>query len=221
MPHLRLLPRRFCWTKYGSEAGESVNQILARKERERVSNGGTFLWGIGNSVAPGVRRLLELEHEPAVVFSPMRASAKPADARPETIVRWREARGLDGRNWQIPPGSVVTSRATSTPSKRKKTHYALVCRSDAPLESLTPAGMLIFETLRNLESGSPLGYSQVTSVVEHDPTMAASGLDYRVGFVAALVFPYFVELGAPEFFGGCPATSSSWPGAQPDLSPAW
>lgn len=215
------LPRRFCWTKYGSEAGESVDQILMRKEQERVSNDGIFLWGIGNSVAPGVRRLIELESEPVVVFSPMRASAKQVDARPETVVRWRDAKGLDGRSWQIPSGSVVTSRATSTPTKQKKAHYALVCRANVPLKCLVTAEVLVFEALRNLESGNPLGFSQVTSVVEHQPALAPSGLNYHVGFMAALVFPYFVELSTPEYLDGRRVVPTAWPDIQRDLSPAW
>ena len=29
-----LLPTHFCWTRFGTEAGESVAHILARKERD-------------------------------------------------------------------------------------------------------------------------------------------------------------------------------------------
>src|SRR4051812_14384368 len=105
VPHLKL-PARFCWTKFGSEAGESIAEILARKEWERASNGGVFLWGIGNSVGPGIRRLVSLEPAPLAVFSPMRSAAKSADAAPSHVVRWREAVDLNGNSWEIPEGSV-------------------------------------------------------------------------------------------------------------------
>jgi hypothetical protein len=214
--------RRFCWTKFGSEAGESVEQILARKEHERVANDGLFLWGIGNSVAPGIRRLVALESRPTVVFSPMRAAAKAADVRPERVVRWREATGLDGRKWPIPAASVVTSRGTSALARAKKSHYALVCKAEAPLQALVSPSELAFAAMRNLESGNPLGFSQVTSIVELKGEVAESGPRYQVGFLAALVYPYFVELSAPEYMDGKPvAAGTGWPQAQPELSTAW
>ena len=87
------LPSRFCWTKYGSEAGESVDTIFRRKEQERLANRGIFLWGIGNSVGPGMRRLVEMEKAPMVVFSPMKTAAKRADARPAALRGIPRARG--------------------------------------------------------------------------------------------------------------------------------
>ena len=47
-----LLPDLFCWTKYGTEAGEDIGAILERKESERLASGGTFLWGVGNAIGP-------------------------------------------------------------------------------------------------------------------------------------------------------------------------
>jgi hypothetical protein len=47
------LPEAFVWTRFGTEAGQTIDRILARKEAERIANGGLFLWGIGNSVATG------------------------------------------------------------------------------------------------------------------------------------------------------------------------
>src|ERR1700728_56037 len=34
------IPDRFCWTRFGTEAGESIEHILNRKEEERLANGG-------------------------------------------------------------------------------------------------------------------------------------------------------------------------------------
>jgi hypothetical protein len=192
------IPQRFCWTKFGAEAGERVDDILARKERERMANGGVFLWGIGNSVAAGIKALVRLEKEPTVIFSPMRAKAKGHDTHPARVVIWRSARGIDGDFWSIPSGSTVTSRGESSAGSAKRLHYALVCRSDASLLINSHSNLsLDFGSISNLLSGSPLGFSQVTSVVDYRDTSGGSGPLYAVGFSARLVYPYFVELSDP------------------------
>lgn len=214
MTSIHPLPRRFCWTKFGSEAGESVDQILARKEQERVSNGGLFLWGIGNSVAPGIRRLVGLESSPLVIFSPMKSAPKAIDAKPERVVRWREAADLSGVRWPLPAGSIVTSRGGSA-LKAKRAHYALVCKAEGPLTRGVCTTALPFLSMRNLESGNPLGFSQVTSVVEMKDGDASQGPRYPIGFVAALTYPYFVELTGPELIESGPGPAAGWVSAQP------
>lgn len=199
------MPRRFCWTKYGAEAGEDIESILRRKESERLANDGVFLWGIGNSVGPGVRRLVELEETPTVVFSPMKAAPKQADVRPVSVVTWSRAFDLNGSEWAIPPGSTVTSRGASSRQK-KRIHYALVCRSDMPLQTSDRNASIQFAALRNLESGNPLGFSQVTAVVERVECDGERDLAYPVGFAATLVFPYFVCLAEPKELGKEPAS---------------
>lgn len=42
----RSTPEVFCWSKMGPESGETLDQILRRKEIERVANGGFFAWGL-------------------------------------------------------------------------------------------------------------------------------------------------------------------------------
>lgn len=186
------LPSRFCWTKYGVESGEPLDEILARKERERQANGGVFLWGVGNCVTGGIRALVRQEKEPVVVFSPMRAKPKGVDVAPAAVVTWHAARSaLTGEAWAIPPGSTIISREA-------KRHYALVCRTDVPLRLDGSWRTLCFGQLRNLVSGAPLGYSQVTSVVEHHPTGTGVGPMYPIGFAARLVHPYFIELSNRE-----------------------
>lgn len=191
------LPKRFCWTKFGAESGESFEEILARKEQERHTNLGIFLWGIGNSVAPGLRVLIQSEGCPRVVFSPMRSPAKMIDISPSAVVEWVRAIGLGGQEWNIPSGSTVTSRAYSSTAGAKKKHYALVCHSDKPLGQDTRQLELDFGNLRNLNSGGPLGFSQVTSVVQTLEKPPATGPRYPVGFIAELVYPYFLELSEP------------------------
>lgn len=193
------IPLRFCWTKFGTESGEVIEEILARKDSERLKNDGIFLWGIGTSVAPGIRELVRLERKPMAIFSPMRSKPKSIDSEPESVVVWRKARKLDGVEWRIPSGSTVISRAGSGRGTRKRLHYALVCRSEVPLQIGVSQTEVRFSALSNLLSGSPLGFSQVSSVVTHDPRIvdAGGGPVYAIGFLAHLVYPYFIELFDP------------------------
>ena len=194
---MRTIPQRFCWTKFGTEAGETIGEILARKEQERSINGGTFLWGVGNSIAPGIRELVRVERRPLALFSPMRAKPKSIDTSPGSVVLWRSARTLDGTMWRIPSASVVTSRGAMPTGEAKRTHYALVCNSDGPITSAEVSEEIRMSSLANLVSGAPLGYSQVTSVVHRKKPHSSSGPTYQVGFWAKLIYPYFVALGSP------------------------
>lgn len=191
-----MLPKHFCWTRFGTEAGEKIDSILARKEQERMATGGLFLWGIGNSVGPAIRDLIRLEERPMVLFSPMRSKPKAIDVAPAGLTVWSEALDLDGRDWPIPQGVKVTSRQGSETGRTKRSHYALVCRSSTPLKAhdLTT---LRYEELVNLQSKNKLGASQVTAVVEKLTQGTAECTTYPVAFMAELVFPYFVKLGAP------------------------
>jgi len=193
------VPSAFCWTKFGPEAGETVDSILQRKDREREANNGTFLWGIGNSVAPGIQALVRRETSPRVVFSPMRAKPKAIDIAPTQVVQWNGARRIDGAEWPIPRGSRVTSRGWSGKGAVKRVHYALVCQSDTPLSAANGAAVQLHSaSLSNLVSGSPVGYSQVTSIVGYGGSASKEGTRYSVGFWAQLIFPYFVELFDPS-----------------------
>ncbi|MDP3888201.1 hypothetical protein [Hydrogenophaga sp.] len=191
-----MLPKHFCWTRFGTEAGEKIDSILARKEGERLVTGGMFLWGIGNSVGPAIRDLIRLEERPMVLFSPMRSKPKAIDVAPTGLTVWSEALDLDGRDWTIPEGVKVTSRQGSETGRTKRSHYALVCRSSSPLTALDLAS-LRYEELVNLQSKNKLGASQVTAVVEQLARGATECTTYPVAFMAELVFPYFVKLGGP------------------------
>ena len=191
-----MLPKHFCWTRFGTEAGEKIDSILARKEQERLATGGMFLWGIGNSVGPAIRDLIRLEERPVVLFSPMRSKPKAIDVAPSGLTVWSEALDLDGRDWPIPEGVKVTSRQGSETGRTKRSHYALVCRSSSPLSALNLAS-LRYEELVNLQSKNKLGASQVTAVVEQLAQGTADCTTYPVSFMAELVFPYLVKLGGP------------------------
>jgi hypothetical protein len=174
-----------------------VGSILRRKEDERLATGGMFLWGIGNSVGPALRELVRKEQRPKVVFSPMRSKPKAIDAAPSTVWAWSSAVGIDGNDWAIPDGLSVLSRGAGESGRAKASHYALVCRTDKPLEEVGE-GEVIYETLVNLISKNRLGHSQVTAVVSRNAATALTQeTRYPVGFVAELVYPYFIKLGDP------------------------
>jgi hypothetical protein len=191
------LPEVFCWTRFGTESGEAIEDIVARKERERIANGGVFLWGIGNSIAPAVRELVRSTSSPYVAFSPMRSKPKSIDVSPPSLITWTGATTLNGDEWKIPEGSRVVSRGTGEGQRAKTSHYALVCQSSEPLALDSGAGDLVYEALVNLLSGTKLGHSQVTAVVRRASAGVANPTTYSVALVAKLVFPYFVRLHSP------------------------
>lgn len=191
-------PQRFCWTRFGTEAGETVESILARKERDRIQSGGIFLWGIGNSVGPAIQELVRIEREPQVIFSPMRSKPKEIDVSPSGLFVWTRASTLNNEDWPIPTGLEVVSRATTAAGEHKSGHYALVCKSEAPLKIRRGDAEIYFDDLENLLSQNKLGHSQVTAVVRHRPGRKSSGAAYPIGFAARLAYPYFVHLHDPE-----------------------
>lgn len=147
------LPSAFCWTKFGTEAGESVDEIFARKEIERQRNEGIFLWGIGNSVGPSMLELVDLVVEPTVIFTPIVSQPRPSDAAPAAVVSWRSAIGLDGSEYSLPSHSIVTSSAGVGASKER--HYALVCSRQVPIGD-AEGGWIDSRGVRNLRTGRPV-----------------------------------------------------------------
>ena len=213
------LPDYFVWTRYGTESGEAAESILARKEQERQAADGIFLWGIGNSVGPSVRKLLaSLEgREPYVVFSPMLAAPRPADVSPAEVVAWQSARGLDEQEWEMPPGTLVTSRAGSA-GVGKSRHYALVCKRTEALRANDSGDRFEIADLTNFATGNPVGHSQVTAVV-HRTGRSTDG-PYIAAVVAKLTFPFVVELSDPVALDEVwPASSLNKPAKRPRQLP--
>jgi hypothetical protein len=190
------LPDHFCWSRFGTEAGESIEQILGRKEAERIETGGIFYWGIGSSVGPGLVELIRRQPDPEVLFSPIKSRPRLEDASPRLVVRWRSGKALDGAQVELPEAVCVTSRA----AKLDETglHYALVCASAEPLR-FCDQGRLRFSELRNLRNSSRLGASQVTAIVSRVAHgQLGQEAEYVVALRARLVAPYFVRLSDPE-----------------------
>ncbi len=187
-----LLPAAFCWSKFGTEAGEAASSIVDRKDRERELNEGVFLWGIGSSIRPSLSLLLDLVDDPEVVFTPMLSAPATRDVRPGIVGRWNSAVGIDGSDFRIPEYSLVTSGSPSGTTPRR--HYALVCERSEPLQIAPDEGWLDDDAVRNLRSGSRVGSSQVTSVVRSD-TRRSERRRYRIAFRARLRPPYLLQLG--------------------------
>lgn len=191
-----MLPRVFCWSKFGTEAGEQIGRIIERKERERRFNNGTFLWGIGNSIRPSLIRLLEECSKPEVLFTPMLSRPSDVDVSPSAVVLWREAVGIDGSSYEFPRFTAVTSRKPGGSGPGR--HFALVCRSDRSLEGAAPSAMTFNAgSVTNLLTGNSVGSSQVTSVVQYGVGQRVGTRDYTVAFRARLEYPYLVTLRSP------------------------
>jgi hypothetical protein len=188
------LPRQFCWTRFGTEGGESIQSTIARKESERVSSG-IFLWGIGAAIGKSLRALLALEPNSIVVFSPMLSNFRDKGANRDFPVVWSEAFGLEGEPWQIPEGVGCSSRGSIGKGLKRK-HYALVCRSDTPLQLISDGAPRIdMLALRQLGQKSMVDGSQATAVVEQ--VAPPTDPRYRIAMIAELAPPYLVELRAP------------------------
>ncbi len=179
----------------GTEAGETLESILDRKEQERQATGGVFLWGIGNSVGAAVEALVRLSPEPEVLFSCTKTEARLVDATPDRRVVWTGAVTISGLRYRPPAGTRVMGGVID--ARKLPPRYALVCMSDLPLHP-TDHGSLRMGELRNLLTGRRVGASQVTAVVERVEAGEASNVgDYVVRLRARLVAPYFVRLVEP------------------------
>jgi hypothetical protein len=189
------IPDCFCWSRFGTEAGQSIERILVRKEDERSANDGIFLWGIGNALGPSVRALIEKKLTPQVLFSPIKSTPRGQDVTPQTVVAWSCGITLSGKLYTLPKHSIVTSSYNmSSPTKR----YALVCYSNTPLIPLrSTARTIAIGELVNLLSGRPVGSSQVTAVVRREASPPKAGPYYDISISANLVPPYFIELQKP------------------------
>ena len=185
-------PDSFCWSKFGTEAGEPVEQILARKEQERLRNAGVFLWGIGTSIRPSLRALLSVTNSPNILFTPMLSKPARIDVAPDAVAVWTAAIGMDGSTYEIPKHSTVSSRFAPG---RQRRHFALVCSSDTEISNDSVKGQHLYRSeLRNFLNGTELGASQVTAVVRRVATARRMERPHRVAFSATLAYPYLVEL---------------------------
>lgn len=189
------LPSCFCWSRFGTEAGQRIEDIIERKEEERIANGGVFLWGIGNALGPSMKELVRRTKKPEALFSPIKSTAKVNDAEPTALAMWMIGETLEGAPYILPTYSLVTSRYD--PSSPKQTHYALVCWSQEPLSVSRLLGTLNAGALCNLLTARRVGASQVTAVVQRHVTNQVPGRQYDIAMRVSLTYPYFVALKSP------------------------
>jgi hypothetical protein len=183
----------FVWTKMGVESGEGLEQIVRRKEAERVEGNGQFWWGIGSSLGSAVRKAARAQGGTLpVLFSVMLAKAKPADSAPELVWRWTGWEDEAGRIHTIPPHAKVISRGAAA----KDRHYALVCHSDVPL-ALTRGGERFDPARCCTLSGKVPGASEVTALLRGNADTRDDG-PYEVCFRTVLVEPWAVKLVRPN-----------------------
>ncbi len=173
-----------------------MDHILARKEKERIANGGLFIWGIGNAVGPSIRELLRRSARPEVLFSPIKSVPKLRDVSPPAVAAWVAGEGLDGASFLLPKHSIVTSRFDL--SSPPQVHYALVCFSERPLIVRHSDEKIEFAAITNLLTGRRVGASQVTAVVQPRPAQQHQKIKhYDVAIRAELAYPYFLRLSNP------------------------
>ncbi|WP_174967840.1 hypothetical protein [Burkholderia lata] len=211
------VPDIFCWTKMGTEAGQTLDAIIRRKELERIAGNGVFAWGIGNSLGTSVdlARQMRPGGRVDVLFTPMKSAPKQADVTPSQTFLWLNSIERDGRIASLPEHLLITSRG----GEGKRTHYALLCHSDSSIEDDALEHYIYAESARNLASSNRIGPSQVTSMVRYgSDAVSLDGAPYKVAFRAALHQQGFLKLVNPVLLDGaiaalyrqaCAATTAS------------
>lgn len=184
-----------CWSRMQAEAGQGLEAIIERKELERRAGAGSFLWGVGNAPAVVASVLSRANIPVRAVFSVMKSRPKLVDVAPSRTVAWRRYVDAHGVDRPLPPHALVTSRGDSA-GGAKRIHYALMCRSDVPLE-LRRGESFDPSAFRNAGgTGAPVGASQVTALLkrveeDHD------AVDYEANLTAWLADSYWVRLTDP------------------------
>jgi hypothetical protein len=189
-----MVPRSFCWTRVGTEAGMSVQDILRRKNHERRATGGSFLWGVGNNLIKSAEQLAKVEAEPNVLFSKIRGRAAAHDRKPAGVLLWLDYQDASGMVRPLPDGLFVTSGSTTRSGKPKTRQFALICYSETPLVE-SNLDTIHRAELRNLCSGNAVGDSQNTAIVLLSTPSIGVDLEYPVLFAARLT--EFVRLMTP------------------------
>jgi hypothetical protein len=184
----------FVFTKMGTEAGEDLTSIVARKEKERSVGSGIFWWGIGSSLGRAVTEAAQSAGGTLpVLFLQMVGRPQHHDVDPTLIFRWTKWRDWNGAEAEIPDFIRVTSRGAES----KKNHYALVCHSKDPIR-FDLNGQRFDPRLCITAAGRIPGSSQVTALVRGNLEADHSRGQYRIAFRATLEFPWQAKLVAYE-----------------------
>lgn len=178
-----------------AEAGQQLEEIIARKELERRAGDGCFLWGVGNPPALISNVLARAKVPVRAIFSIMKSRPKGVDLAPKRTVAWRSYIDAHGTIRPLPSYALVTSRGDSR-SGVKRMHFALMCRSDEPLAIRrgVPFDPAAFRNAGG--TGAPVGASQVTALLRrvHEDSAVP---DYEANIAAWLAASYWVRLTDP------------------------
>lgn len=184
-----------CWSRMQAEAGQPLAAIVARKEIERQIGDGLFMWGVGNAPAVITNVLARMQVPVRVVFSIMKSRPKSVDISPSLTVAWRRYIDANGIERELPKSCLVTSRGSSA-SGLKKSHYALMCHSELPLE-IRHGEAFDPDSFRNASvAGAAVGSSQVTALLKRVKSETGA-TDYEANISAWLTHSYWVRLTDP------------------------
>ena len=185
--------------RFQADAGQTINQILRRKDFERQA-GGTFWWGIGESKGRMIRLLAEKNPRPTVIFSLMLTRPHRRSSNPDGVLLWDAYKTETGGTERLPPHAVVISGAHDSAGNQKSTYYSLVCAGPDSIYN-SDSGTLNIAMLRNFgDNGRPIGPSQVTAVAERTTARSSASLHYPVTARATLVAPFAVKLIRLDYF---------------------
>ena len=180
----------FIFTKPGTEAGESLGDIVSRKESERSAGNGIFWWGVGSSLGDDLYKAAQQSRgnlEVLFISHDRPSPPKSENAHPERVVRWTKWIDSSGIHRDVPSFARVTSRLDD----RKRLHYALVCFSEAPIIR-HPSGRRFNPLIcRTFGKGLAPGSSQVTALVRADLNSPEHQKGhYQILFQAKLIAPW-------------------------------
>jgi hypothetical protein len=167
----------------GEDGNQPLPEILLRKEAERIT-GGDFWWGLGTPLGDRVASAATTNGE--VLPALFSAARKPAQSSNQVVRIWNGWCSIPtGQSGTIPKHVLVTGGSLDRP------HYALVCRSNAPVVQGNH-GTFDPAQCRTVAKGRPPGWSQRAALLTGQ-TKHSTGR-YRITFRAELVAPWFVRL---------------------------
>lgn len=183
-----------CWSRMQAEAGQSLEAIVARKEKERLAGSGLFVWGVGNPPASLSNVLARGRVPVRAIFSVMKTKPRLIDRAPARTLVWRRYVDCNGVERSLPAHALVLSRGDSARGP-KRVHYALMCYADEPL-TLRRGEPFDPSAFRNVSAaGAPVGASQVTALLRRVASSNTS--NYEANFSAWLTESYWVRLVDP------------------------
>jgi hypothetical protein len=198
-----------CLTKFGSESGETAEEIVARKDLERRAGVGThkneFWWGVGEKgTAQAIQTLISQHGGNIVLFSAIKDQKTQNKGSAAGALVWRKYRMLGGEILQdIPKHVLITSAAVTKGVTTPTKHFALVCNSSVALKMGGRTYRFSNSHYKTLGKDGKLGKSargqRTTAALVRLTNSPISGAecDSLIDFSADLCTPYCVELFDP------------------------